>query len=142
MIKWLILLSVVLFSSSVLAENPKLRGPSHSLNSRPRISSMNDRGKPHVRVHEDRRNRRNWRNYSRELIRYEDYYYRPPQPIIVIVHVLTQPAPQPKSSPKIVRTSSHVTIFAKSTPNSRRFGAGTRGGPIIFPKKSEAKTKP
>ncbi len=143
--KWLILLAVALFSSSAMAGQPKLRGPSRSLNSRPSISSMRDRGKPRVRVRTDARNRRNRRglSFSRnrpvKSIIYKDHYYRPPQPIIVIVHVLPKPIPKPKPSSKIVRESSHVTIFikSKSSPNSKRFNATSRGGLIIFPEKSK-----
>jgi len=139
--KWLILLAVALFSSSVMAGQPKLRGPSRTLSSRQRISSMEDRGKPRVRV--DIRQKANRLSLSRnrpvESIIYEDHYYRPPQPIIVIVRVIAPPTPQPKPVPVIVRESTHVTIFA---PNQKRFGS-TYGSTIIsFPEKTEAKIKP
>lgn len=139
--KWLILIAVALFSSSVMAGQPKLRGPSRSLSSRPRISSMKDRGKPRVRVGTREKDSRLSlsRNRPVESIIYEDHYYRPPQPIIVIVHVLPTPTPEPKPRPIIVRASTHVTIFA---PNQKRFGS-TYGSTIIsFPEKTEAKIKP
>lgn len=145
--KWLILLLVALFSSAVTAGQPKLRGPSRLLNSRTSISSMKDRGKPRVRIRTNTRNRGSLyhRNRRGSLLSrnrsHKDHFYRSPQPIIVIVHVFPLPIPQHKPSPKIVRTSSLVTIFAMSTPNSRRFGAKS-GGLIIFPKKPVAKTKP
>ena len=145
--KWLILLLVALFSSSVMAGQPKLRGPSRSLSSRPSISSMKDRGKLRL-LGQNRpvssRNRQGLslsRNRPVESIIYEDHYYRLPQPIIVVVYVVVEPTPQPKPSLKVVRPSGHVTIFGKSSPNSRRFGASS-GGLIIFPKKPVAKTKP
>ena len=144
--KWLILLLVALFASPVMAGQLKLRGPSRSLSSRPRISSMKDRGKPRAQVRQstnDLRSRRGLslsRNRPVESIIYEDHYYRPPQPIIIVVHVIVPPIPETKPIPVTVRASTHVTIFAKSTPNSRRFGASR--GLIIFPEKSEAKTKP
>lgn len=146
--KLFVFLLVVLFSSSAVADRPKLRGPSRSLNCRPSISSMKDRGKPRVRTRTDIRHHRNIRglllNRHRpvESIMYEDRYYRSPQPIIVIVHVPPQPTPEPKPRPIIVRTSTHVTIFGKSSPNSRRFGSESRGGAIIFPNKYRTKTEP
>jgi len=146
--KWLILILVALFSSPVMAGQPKPRGPSRSLNSRPRISSMKDRGKPNVRV--DTRKKANSLSLSRnrpvESIIYEDHYYRPPQPIILIVRVLPTPTPKPEPSPRIVPTSSHVTIFvpSKSSSGSKRFQStyGGGGGLIIFPEKPKAKIKP
>ena len=147
--KWLILSLVALlsFTTVTLAGQPKLRGPSRSLSSRPRISRMKDRGKSHVHVFEDtrkrgslyRRNRRGSLSYRNHP--YRDRHFRPAQPIIVIVHVIETPITKPKPIPVTVRLSTHVTIFVKSSPNSRRFGAKPRGM-IIFPKKPVAKTKP
>jgi len=145
--KWLILIAVALFSSSVMAGQPKLRGPSRTLSNRPRISSMEDRGKPRVRV--DIRQKANRLSLSRnrpvESIIYEDHYYRPPQPIIVIVRVIAPPIPEPNPRPVIVRASTHVTIFLKSESNSgsKRFKSEYGGGGLItLSKKPKDKTKP
>lgn len=139
--KWLILFLVALFSSSAIAGQPKLRGPSRSLNSRPRISSMKDRGKPHVRVHTNTRKRGSLRYRSR---RNRQRHYRTPQPVIVIVQVLPTPIPKPEPRPIIVLASTHVTIFieSKSNSGSKRFTSAYGGGLIIFPEKSKAKTEP
>lgn len=123
-----------------MADRPKLKGPSRSLNSRPRINSMKDRGKPRVpnsghKLYRGHTNRR-YRHYNRK----RHYYHPLVRPAIVVTTTIVTKAPSIISvrKPQKPAESSHVTIFIQS--DSKRFGATSRGGLIIFPEKPKMKT--
>ena len=104
--RWFILFLTIIFVSPVMADRPKLRGPS-----RPKPKQI-------VKINTIHNCSRFHGHQIRRYSRSKSYTYYFPQPITIIVQPRVVLPAQPKQQPQTIKPSRHKTIYIN--PKSQR----------------------